>query len=204
MFALVYDNTFGPTDHPRWVYIRYLHIWSYLVCMWKPPRWTKGKVLRKTLQVLAVPGEVPISKRYLLEQGSCSRATETHDNLVGQRSQSNRNNPPLPLVATADEMAIEEEPEREEDFHIWQCHDLLLYDQVLILQDGQANSGTQTILKCILLQRTKSMVITLISLLSLWYAIYLIWLWSRDSKDEAVYYKLNPWLLYGFVFYILI
>jgi hypothetical protein len=89
--ALVCDNTFGPTDHPRWVCIHYLHIWSYLVCVWKPPHQTKGKVLRKTLQVLAVPGEVPISRRYLLEQGNCSRATETYNDLVGQWSQSNCN-----------------------------------------------------------------------------------------------------------------
>jgi hypothetical protein len=41
--------------------------------------------------VLAVPGEVPISRQYLLEQGSCSRATETYNDLVGQRSKSNRN-----------------------------------------------------------------------------------------------------------------
>jgi hypothetical protein len=50
--ALVCNNTFGPTDHLQWVRIGYLRIWSYLVCMWKPPCQTKGKVLRKTLQVL--------------------------------------------------------------------------------------------------------------------------------------------------------
>jgi hypothetical protein len=59
--------------------------------MWKHPHQTKGKVLRKTLQVLAVPGEVPISRRYLLEQGNCSRATGTYDDLVGQWSKLNHN-----------------------------------------------------------------------------------------------------------------
>jgi hypothetical protein len=59
MLALVCVNTFGPTDHLRWVCIGYLHIWSYLVHVWKPPHWTKGKVLRKTLQVLAHSGKGP-------------------------------------------------------------------------------------------------------------------------------------------------
>jgi hypothetical protein len=51
----------------------------------------KASYLGRPFKYLHIPGEVPISRRYLLELHCCSWATGIQDDLVGQWSKSNHN-----------------------------------------------------------------------------------------------------------------